>query len=77
MARALDKHDLPFAQLGLQFIQLNYDDTAREALQELDVGLHGVYGVRDIVDTLQIALGDLSAERVLEALLDSVQRRAD
>lgn len=45
-ARRLDHSGVPCNKLGIQFAQIGDDEDATEALQELDVGIAAVNGIR-------------------------------
>jgi hypothetical protein len=70
-ARQLDKLRADARQVGVQFFQVGTDETATEALKELDNVLVEERGVRDMVDTINWKDMNggrgLSGEEVLKA----------
>ncbi|CUS07410.1 unnamed protein product [Tuber aestivum] len=83
-ARNLDRLNAPLHQVGIQFVQIGNEEGAREALEELDDALEGVYGIRDMVDFTPFVEapgagvgGKVSGEMILKALLGAVNRRYD
>ncbi|KAK8923038.1 hypothetical protein VCV18_007100 [Metarhizium anisopliae] len=84
IAKALDQHDAPSYQVGIQFFQIGSDSHATSALQQLDDGL-GRYGVRDIVDTVSCQWEDagrhrakrLTGDAILKVVLGAVDKRLD
>ncbi|WVQ79243.1 hypothetical protein IAT38_001339 [Cryptococcus sp. DSM 104549] len=77
IARRLDKGDFPLSQVGIQFLQIGDDPEAREALQELDDGLSGEHGVRDMVDTVPYSGEEMSSALIIKTLLGGINRRLD
>ncbi|KAF8253237.1 hypothetical protein K440DRAFT_593911 [Wilcoxina mikolae CBS 423.85] len=78
-ARKLEALNAPLHQVGIQFLQIGDEEGAREALEELDDALEGVYGIRDMVDTTRyVGEGEeISGQVVLKALLGGINRRLD
>lgn len=85
-ARRLDELNAPLCQVGIQFFQIGDEEGAREALEELDDALAGLYGIRDMVDyTPYIGLtgtggedGEaVTGEWILKVLTGAVNRRLD
>lgn len=76
-ARNLERLNAPLHQVGIQFVQIGDEPGAREALEELDDALAGVYHIRDMVDTTPYNGIRLTGETVLKVLLGGVNRRID
>ena len=74
-ARQLDERKAPFRQLFIQFFQVGNDETAKDFLTELDVGLGD--DVRDMVAAMSCTkiAGDLR-KALLGALSDLVAKSA-
>ena len=53
------------------------DSQARAALQELDDGLAGTYGIRDMVDLVVHDEAELSIERINKVLFGGIDRNWD
>ncbi|WVQ79245.1 hypothetical protein IAT38_001341 [Cryptococcus sp. DSM 104549] len=76
-ARRLDNGNYPLSQVGIQFLQIGNDPEATAALEELDDGLSGVHGIRDIVDTVPYNGKEINAQLIIKALLGGINRRLD
>jgi len=81
-ARELDRLNAPLHQVGIQFVQIGNEEGAREALEELDDHLEGIYGIRDMVDFTPFvgapgAGEKLGGEMILKVLLGAVNRKYD
>ncbi|KAG8955522.1 hypothetical protein FRC03_011112 [Tulasnella sp. 419] len=78
-ARRLDQAKYPLSQVGIQFVQIGDDPTAKEALQQMDDELAAAHGVRDIVDTVPYGAdgAQLTAEMLTKILLGGINRRYD
>ncbi|KAK6908495.1 hypothetical protein I204_06475 [Kwoniella mangroviensis CBS 8886] len=76
-AKRLDKGEFPLSQVGIQFLQVGDDPSAKEALQELDDGLSDKHDIRDMVDTVPYCGQELTAEMIVKTLIGGVNRRMD
>ena len=86
-AKKLDKLDAPLFQVSVQFFQVGNEDSAKEALEELDDELSNKIkgGVRDIIDTITWTSGrspseggiGLTSDSILKVCLGSIVRRLD
>lgn len=81
-AKKLEKLDAPSWQVGIQFFQVGEEAGAAEALQELDDGLEGRTGGRDMVDTVPWKSQNggnagLNGEGILKVVLGAVTKRLD
>lgn len=78
-ARKLEMLNAPLHQVGIQFLQIGDEEGAREALEELDDALEGVYGIRDMVDTTRYVKDgeEISGALLLKAMVGGVNRRLD
>lgn len=87
-ARRLDALNAPLCQVGIQFFQIGDEEGAREALEDLDDALAGIYGIRDMVDYTpyignQPGRGTnedgeaVTGEWILKVLTGAVNRRLD
>ena len=79
-AKQLDKLEVPAWQVGIQFFQVGHEQGAAEALKELDDGLVGLGGVRDIVDTVPwngSTGSGLNGMGIMKVVLGAVTRRLD
>ncbi|WWC65789.1 uncharacterized protein I303_108411 [Kwoniella dejecticola CBS 10117] len=76
-AKRLDKGEFPLSQVGIQFLQVGDDPSAREALQELDDGLSDKHDIRDMVDTVPYSGQQLTAEMIVKTLIGGINRRMD
>ncbi|WRT69657.1 uncharacterized protein IL334_006647 [Kwoniella shivajii] len=76
-AKRLDKGEHPLSQIGIQFLQVGDDASAKEALQELDDGLSDKHDIRDIVDTVPYCGKELTAEMIVKTLIGGINRRMD
>ncbi|KAL0950079.1 hypothetical protein HGRIS_010083 [Hohenbuehelia grisea] len=79
VAQRLDDGHFPLTQLGIQFVQIGQDSTARKYLTELDDDLTRKHKVRDIVDTTPCTVtnGKISSEVLMKILLGAINRRID
>lgn len=87
-ARRLDALNAPLCQVGIQFFQIGDEEGAREALEDLDDALAGIYGIRDMVDYTPY-IGNrpgrsvdedgeaVTGEWILKVLTGAVNRRLD
>lgn len=84
-ARRLEALNAPLCQVGIQFFQIGDEEGAREALEELDDALAGLYGIRDMVDYTPYIGGGIGGEDgeavtgewILKVLTGAVNRRLD
>ncbi|KAG9023834.1 hypothetical protein FS837_005617 [Tulasnella sp. UAMH 9824] len=78
LMKMLDKRNAPLNQLGIQFVQVGNDETARAFLEKLDDQISGSK-TRDIVDTFPYDKlnGDIGAEHLVKMLLGSIAKRID
>ncbi|WVW86980.1 hypothetical protein I302_109036 [Kwoniella bestiolae CBS 10118] len=76
-AKRLDKGEYPLSQVGIQFLQVGDDPSAKEALQELDDGLSDKHDIRDMVDTVPYCGQQLTAEVIVKTLIGGINRRMD
>ncbi|WWC95787.1 hypothetical protein V866_002653 [Kwoniella sp. B9012] len=76
-AKRLDKGEFPLSQVGIQFLQVGDDPSAKEALQELDDGLSDKHDIRDMVDTVPYCGQELTAEMIVKTLIGGINRRMD
>ncbi|KAI9638977.1 uncharacterized protein MKK02DRAFT_42007 [Dioszegia hungarica] len=76
-AKELDRAGHPASQIGIQLLQIGQDLDARAALQELDDGLAGTYGIRDMVDLVVHDEAELSIERINKVLFGGIDRNWD
>ncbi|KAG9008062.1 hypothetical protein FRB90_009102 [Tulasnella sp. 427] len=78
LMKKLDKIHAPLYQLGIQFVQVGKDETARAFLKKLDDQLAGSR-TRDIVDTFPYDQlnGDVDAQHLVKMLLGSITKRLD
>jgi len=76
-AKRLDARNFPITQVGIQFVQIGNSLRATNYLKELDDGLSGGYGIRDMVDTTPYTGGRLTAEMLTKILLGGINRRVD
>ena len=76
VARKLERLNAPLHQVGIQFLQIGDGVEAREALEELDDALAGIFDIRDMVDTTQfVKEGEqITGKLLLKALLGGVNR---
>ncbi|KAG8949727.1 hypothetical protein FRC04_008267 [Tulasnella sp. 424] len=74
----LDKCQAPLSQLGIDFVQVGNDETARAELQRLE-GKLSEDGSRDIIDTVPFDKlhGNIGAEYIIKILLGSAHKRID
>ena len=71
------RQDFPFAQLGIQMVQIGNDMRAQKYLQKLDDDLVRRGCTRDIVDTTPYTEGYLSRDMLIKILLGGITRRED
>ncbi|KAL2390438.1 hypothetical protein BDBG_07505 [Blastomyces gilchristii SLH14081] len=76
-ARRLDKCDAKPWQVGIQFVQVGDDPSAKKWLQSLDDILHKRYDIRDIVDTAPWSGAALTSNTILKIMLGGVDKRYD
>lgn len=79
-ARKLDKMGAEPWQVGIQFFQVGQDRAAAQDLQELDDGLAGEHGIRDMVDTVPwngIGGSALTADGIMKVTMGAINRRLD
>lgn len=80
-AKELDVLDARDRQVGIQFFQVGSDESATEALEELDNSLVEEHGVRDMVDTVswkQMNGGrGLTGDGVLKAVMGAIDGKLD
>ncbi|KLJ08102.1 hypothetical protein EMPG_16445 [Blastomyces silverae] len=76
-AKRLDKCDAKPWQVGIQFVQVGDDQSAKKWLQSLDDVLHKQYDIRDIVDTAPWSGAALTSNTILKIMLGGVDKRYD
>lgn len=79
-AKKLDKMGAEPWQVGIQFFQVGQDRAAAQDLQELDDGLAGEYGIRDMVDTVPWNGNGgsiLTADGIMKVTMGAINRRLD
>lgn len=78
-AKKLDEMNADPWQLGVQFVQVGHEPSAKEHLETLDDELQAMgRGCRDIVDTVPCNTGEeLSSDTILKVVLGAVNKRLD
>jgi uncharacterized protein YegL len=78
-ARRLDHTGVPLNKFGIQFVQIGDDTDATNALKELDDGIAGENGIRDMVDTTPYRPdgGQFTVDSVIKILLGSIDKLVD
>jgi hypothetical protein len=80
VAKKLDLWEAEPWQIGIQFFQVGREPEAAKDLRDLDDSLSGVYGIRDMVDTIPWSGDDgqvLTGDGLLKVTMGSVNRRLD
>ncbi|TFK61107.1 hypothetical protein BDN72DRAFT_849953 [Pluteus cervinus] len=74
-AQKLDDLNAPISQVGIQFVQIGTDESARRFLEMLDDTLKNKYKIRDMVDTT-VNFNDGPIDLV-KALVGGINKRVD
>ncbi|EKM59504.1 uncharacterized protein PHACADRAFT_25617 [Phanerochaete carnosa HHB-10118-sp] len=79
LVREMDKLEMEYNRVGVQFVQIGNSHDAKKYLEELDGDKQQHAALRDIVDTTQYIAGPLDAnpETMVKILLGGIHRRID